>query len=761
MMLNSLNYFDKLPTHPQPKPLESFTSYVIRLAQLNGVQTLSGIASICSFGPLRYNVNHFNDYPPPSLEGLSRVTLCSTTALRETTFFYLLNKFGRFKAPRASSYFLSGSVVPCLRYCPKCLDENCYYNLTWRFFLLPGCVEHTCRLLDKCGHCDHPIPLFGTPFKIGVCPTCNRDLRVCQSEPLGEKECQIARHYWRELQFFLSPKPWETDTSNLPEAIGLHFASLRQARHLTLREAVHELGTTLRDISGLEGIIPSSTELFKRYTWYAEFLGTSLESVLEDIAAQDSQSSRIHKKALPEETDLVKQVIEAIAILKSRGEPVTRQAVSRLIQLSVSYFGHYPQVVALLDQAATEIFSTSKQIAKLHGEMLFEQVQQVIKQLEDSQRSVTYRAIGTMVGLSGTGSKYYPRVKALVEQSVSRYRNRVLNQKQQQEEKLVEEVESSIEQFKTQGATITQTALRKSVGVPLGNLRRYPRVRALLEQYPSQDPSKERRFVARENDLVTRIELAVEELISAGQPLTQSSICEIVGVDSSNLRQYPRARVVLLHLISQYGSSRPKKVLSGEELVVRVQVAIEELESYGQRVTQQAVGKMIGIPPVRLRKYPQLSHLLEQIAVKRRQHLSKQRRLHQAEIVEKAKEAIQELEALGKPLTQRAICSMAGISAGNLSGYPEVSSLVIKAVKEDRAKRKQERRLHREEELVVEVIDAICYLQSMGKSTSVKAIARTIRLSVPSLNYYSRVKALLERVIRGEIPCDSDDSPGG
>jgi hypothetical protein len=391
--------------------------------------------------------------------------------------------------------------------------------------------------------------------------------------------------------------------------------------------------------------------------------------------------------------------------------------------------------------------------------MLFEQVQQAIKRLEDSQKPITYRAIGTMVGLSGAGLKYYPRVRALVEQSVSRYRNRVLDQKQQQEEKLVVEVESAIEQLKTQEATITQTALCKSVGVPLGKLRRYPRVRPLLEQYPTQDPSKERRFVARENDLVTRIELAVEELISSEQPLTQSSICEIVGIDSSNLRQYPQARVVLLHLISQHSSGLPKKALEGEELVVRVQEAIEELEARGERVTQQAVGKIVGVPPVRLRKYTQLSYLLEQMAVKRRQHISKQRQLHQEEFVEKAKEAIQKLEGLGKPLTQRVICRMAGISAGNLDDYPEVSPLVKKAVKEDRAKHIQERRRLREGELIVQVMDAIHYLRGIGKRVTVKAIVRIVRLSVPALNYYPKVKALLEQVIRGEIPPDSDESP--
>jgi hypothetical protein len=102
---------------------------------------------------------------------------------------------------------------------------------------------------------------------------------------------------------------------------------------------------------------------------------------------------------------------------------------------------------------------------------------------------------------------------------------------------------------------------------------------------------------------------------------------------------------------------------------------------------------------------------------------------------------------------------MTGISAGNLDDYPEVSSLVKKAVKEDRAKHIQERRRLREEELIVQVMDVIHYLRGIGKRVTVKAIVRIVRLSVPALNYYPKVKAILEQVIRGEIPPDSDESP--
>ena len=42
-MYTALHYFDTLPLHSSPRPLESFTSYLTRIAEANGISHLSGL----------------------------------------------------------------------------------------------------------------------------------------------------------------------------------------------------------------------------------------------------------------------------------------------------------------------------------------------------------------------------------------------------------------------------------------------------------------------------------------------------------------------------------------------------------------------------------------------------------------------------------------------------------------------------------------------------------------------------------------------
>jgi hypothetical protein len=40
-------YFDILPYHPQPERLESFTSYLMRLAGANSILSMDGLSALC------------------------------------------------------------------------------------------------------------------------------------------------------------------------------------------------------------------------------------------------------------------------------------------------------------------------------------------------------------------------------------------------------------------------------------------------------------------------------------------------------------------------------------------------------------------------------------------------------------------------------------------------------------------------------------------------------------------------------------------
>lgn len=95
--MNKQYYFDTLPLHNPPEQFESFTSYLTRLAEMNGIKSITGLASICSLDNLPYGntLRFLRDCPPLSLGTLELITGCSEATLLRTTFYHLGKKFGR------------------------------------------------------------------------------------------------------------------------------------------------------------------------------------------------------------------------------------------------------------------------------------------------------------------------------------------------------------------------------------------------------------------------------------------------------------------------------------------------------------------------------------------------------------------------------------------------------------------------------------------------------------------------------------------
>src|SRR5437899_2866598 len=103
-------YYDVLPLHPQPEYFESLTSYLMRLAEINGILSIDGISALSFPHQDRRITRDIADYPPVSLDKLAIAGACSEETLRQTTFFHLAVKFGRSTLPQPMSRFLSGCI---------------------------------------------------------------------------------------------------------------------------------------------------------------------------------------------------------------------------------------------------------------------------------------------------------------------------------------------------------------------------------------------------------------------------------------------------------------------------------------------------------------------------------------------------------------------------------------------------------------------------------------------------------------------------
>jgi hypothetical protein len=276
-------YFDSLPLHPKPEPLESLTSYLIRLAKLNGVLSIDGISALFFSHQDRRITRGISDYPPASFNSLTRIGILDKEILRSTTFFHLAAKFERSALPQPMSRFLAGSVGQYLRYCPLCFAEQGvrHYLLTWRFLMVTCCYKHQCKLLEACGHCGALIPLFKAPFTLGVCQRCLKDLKLCNAALVSnDVEFEKSRRVYNDVVFLLTHQSWESENSKTIKQVGRWLSFTRQMKRLTAVEVARRIGVTLTIVEGIErGDFRGRGATLLSYFKYADCLCLNLKEV--------------------------------------------------------------------------------------------------------------------------------------------------------------------------------------------------------------------------------------------------------------------------------------------------------------------------------------------------------------------------------------------------------------------------------------------------------------------------------------------------
>lgn len=333
-----------LPLHPPPEPFESMTSYLIRLAEENGLRSMGEFVGLLriSYGRLT-SICISPDYPAPfALAGLSQITGCSEERLLQTTFLPLIQRFGHTGGSHSLQQFLAGSLASGLRYCPCCLAERspAYYSLFWRFLALPGCSEHGIQLLDQCGHCQAPLPLFSFPPRLGRCPTCQGDLRKGPLHRQSLEAQHLSHRRTQDLQILLSPRPRPLELAQA-QMIGKQYMVKRLQLDLLISEAADCSGidqAVIRDIEQIGELRRASASL-KDYLRYADTLSCSLQEVMD---------SDPNVEILLPPVLVLNQVEAAIQYLEKQGQPLTKRNIRNLVGMEATRLWGSPQMVRLL-----------------------------------------------------------------------------------------------------------------------------------------------------------------------------------------------------------------------------------------------------------------------------------------------------------------------------------------------------------------------------------------------------------------------------
>jgi len=487
--------FNSLPLHPQPEPLESFTSYLIRLAEENHIDRPQSLFLL--FGG-DDKMKRTADYPHYTIERLSLAAACDKANLLRTTFHHLARKFDRSDTPTSIAPFLKGSISQSFRYCPLCIKERSYYSLMWRFLWLSGCADHGCQLLERCNHCGHALPFITASLQIGICPVCRCDLRTCLAEPLTQNALSVTRVRTGDLMFLLSPQPWE-DSGDILLALGRQFAHRRKNKQFTQDDIDAQAGflwnktrdIELRAIHG-NSSPPRRLVAFRHYLTYADFLGVSLVELLTAAQAQKAEGERpntgaqhvpapryLHHAKGDENVEYGLQAarVPEVGILASTA-PIIGE------EIKVSLKDHSQE--EHLSPEEEEILMLHKGSADKKGireQEWLTKVQRAYEHLVACGEQVTVKAICHAVPVSCATLNRHFQIKAYLATIVKggMYQAR-RKEAQLREERLVAAVQHAISQLRESGQLVTQGEIAKLVNQRIKYLRNRPSVKMLLDQ---------------------------------------------------------------------------------------------------------------------------------------------------------------------------------------------------------------------------------------------------------------------------------------
>ncbi len=755
-------YFDVLPLRDQPKPLESFTSYLTRLAELNGIHSITALAATCFPDQTLNVVRNLRDYPLPEMENLETVATCSEADLLATTFYHLGKKFKRSILSRSLSAFLAGSLAEYLRYCPVCIADQGYYSLAWRFPLLQGCHKHSCKLLDACAYCHQPIPILRLLSPIGVCPHCKSDLRRCLSQPLSREESSLAHETFRELEFLLTPQTWETN--DIVSDIGSYYAYLRQEKRLTMEAVCDSLKKNVRCLVAVElAPVEIGGTSFQTYLDYARHLDVTLHDIFNHVLSGAVSSMIRRQKHLPDESELIEKMRVAAEILRTRGESITQTAISRVAKISPYHLFRYHSTKVNFEQLTGKSRVVGR-TAHLRASRVFEDVQKALKYLEEIGEPATTRRVGKLVGVDPTYFKYHPHLNVLLKESAEKTRssNHIKNIQRKEEELLIK-VQNAIQELEESNQPVTQRAIGRIVGKRPDKLKTYPLIKDLLQQRAYWPQRQKEQSLCREDDLMLRIEAALQQLEESGQRKTLSALGQIVGIDPDLFKFYPRVRELLMQRVDTYRERFERLALQKEmALLAKVEEAIELLNKLGQPVTQQAVSRLIKAPAAHFYVYPRVKSLFEQRVDQYYQYQTEQGKQHEDELLVTVEEAIELLRNSGHSITQQNISNMVGKSQDTLLRFPRVKALLLQYTKAQQSYRRtltksqgskyidkvNKKTIQSEEELLAKVKVVMQQLESSQQKVSIRAICVAVGISQSYLYSWPSIISTVQEFIQ-------------
>jgi len=544
------HHFDALPLHPQPEsgPPESYTGYMIRLAEENHIFHIRDITAI--FFPNKHNNNicKIGDAPPASFGALPIRAVCSEERLLRTTLYHAARKFGRSIKPSPLGRSLVGCVAPHLRYCPPCIAERGYYALPWRFLWVDGCPLHGCALLDRCGHCGNTIKLLPSLLKIGICPTCRGNLRTCRARPLRDSERRVAEIHWGEAEWLVSPHPCEQDPEGYLKDLGQRLVNRREECGDTREAMAAALSMSPHILSCVEGTKMTRPGVpMGSCVRYAHHIGVDLRDPVtaptHGPLLERSRSIRVVARRAVyvgvDDDDVVRCVRDAIKVLPHP----TIGTIAVAIHVAQGRLMAHDAVVEIL---LSHGIAMPRRLA--YEEETLEWVERTIEEVR-SRETLSVVAVSRAMGRSTSWLYLFPRVRARLQRVVRGWEASRETRAETRGDAVIERVLSVIDELEAAGTYATLDGVSAHVGLHKNTLREYPRVRPILAKL--EDERRRRiddELDRRDQEAAIAVAAAVGVLRSQaddGRLPSRRAVSRFMGVPLPTMYGWPRTKAAL------------------------------------------------------------------------------------------------------------------------------------------------------------------------------------------------------------------------
>ncbi len=440
----------------------------------------------------------------------------------------------------------------------------------------------------------------------------------------------------------------------------------------------------------------------------------------------------------------MEQVQEAVGELYTLGRPLTIRAISTATGISSKGLRKYPRVRAFLQEWLREVRRMSHRQHLEDEEGLLAKARQAVRLLAGAREPITHQSVSSRIGIPPSTIILYPRVKTFLQQHVD-YSVQQRRRTEERERALLEEVRAAVLDLKARQQSITYAAVSNSIGIHYAAWSVYAQVRAFVDQHlDSKYLDRVKRQEEREEALLPRTEEAVQHLELVGKPVTFQAVGKFLGIDPETLKSYPRVSELIKQRKGNAHFRGRQAGRSEEEVLVEAQKAIQELVKRGQSITYSSVARAIGMGRSTLSTYPQVKVLLDEHLQSYHLYQHQQFALREEGLLSQVETAIAGLEALGLPVTQRAICERVGRERSILRRYPRVKALVEQKASLYHVYQRRSAQ-PTEEDLLQRVEEAAAELVSLGEAATRAAVVRRVKISPTVMMHYPRVVALLEQ----------------